>query len=150
MFGPPPWGLLCLCRTAAQCQSLARGRLSASQAAIKSAAAAAAEAVAGQHSRHLESLMQLKAKVDEVRQCTAKNAEKARCAFARNMSAAVCCYHQERATCAGARMQPSPYVVASWRSAWLVCQHRECMRTHACSTGSFLQGECVSVCAIVE
>jgi hypothetical protein len=47
--------------------------------------------------------MQLKAKVDEVRQCTAKNAEKARCAFARSMSAAVCCYHQERVTGAGAR-----------------------------------------------
>lgn len=63
-----------------QCQSLARERLSASQAAIKLGAAAAAEAVAGQHARHLQSLMQLKAKVDEVRQCTAKSAEKARCA----------------------------------------------------------------------
>lgn len=66
------------CRTAIQCQTVARERLAGSLTAIKSGAGAAAEAAAGQHARHMESLLQLKAKVDEVREATSKNAEKAR------------------------------------------------------------------------
>lgn len=54
------------------------GRLGASQAAIKAGAAAVAEAAADQHARHLQSLLTLKTKVDEVREAVAKKAEKTR------------------------------------------------------------------------
>lgn len=66
------------CRVAAQSQALAIGRLSASQATIKAGAAAVAQAASSHHSRQLESLVQFKAKVDEVRDSMSKNAEKTR------------------------------------------------------------------------
>jgi hypothetical protein len=70
--------LMRCCRVADQCQTAARERLATSLTAVKAGAAAAAEAAAGQHARHMESLLQLKVKADEVRDATAKNAEKTR------------------------------------------------------------------------
>lgn len=70
--------LLPCCRIADQCHTVARERLATSLTAVKAGAAAAAEAAAGQHARHMESLLQLKGKADEIRDATAKNAEKAR------------------------------------------------------------------------
>jgi hypothetical protein len=64
---------------AAQSQALAIGRLSASQATIKAGAAAVAKAASSQHSKQLESLVQFKAKVDEVRDSISKTAKKTRC-----------------------------------------------------------------------
>jgi hypothetical protein len=61
-----------------QCQTVARQRLAASLTAVKASAAAVAEAAAGQHARHKESLLQLKVKADEVRNAIANNAERTR------------------------------------------------------------------------
>lgn len=69
---------LCLCRVAVECQAGARTRLTASLKPVKAGAAAAGAAAVCQHARHMESLLQLKATVDEVREATSRNAEKAR------------------------------------------------------------------------
>lgn len=61
-----------------ECQAEARERLAASQVAIAAGATAVAHAAAGKHSKHWESLLQLKAKVDEIRDSVAKKAEKTR------------------------------------------------------------------------
>lgn len=70
--------LLLCCRTAARCKAAALERLLEDQLAIDTEAAAVVQAAADRHDQHWESLLQLKTKVDAVRDAVARKAEKSR------------------------------------------------------------------------